>query len=404
MYFVNYDVPVDGPEVSVLVEHGGYIDEGIENVWNSPYFKNARKAMLAGDKVANHLLKSPCEKCYAEERGGMTSDRQFYNNRHTKEEIDILIGKTNSDGYLDELPVDFRTFIGSTCKLQCMMCFPDLSSALISVHRKIATMEGWVDKLPLAYFENRKELYKNPVVWKETLDPVLKNIHTLQIIGGEPLVIKAHNDLLKYCVDKGYSENISILLSTNGTVIPSDDLVELWSKFKEVQIRLSIDDIEERNEYIRYPSKWSDILKFIEFVENTSLNNIEATFMPTVQVTNIYYIPDFIEWIIDQQFSVFNVSDIDDITERGISYMNTLETRLQDNIKTLSPKAKKMIDQKCSSWYNKINQLRGIIKFMHSEDWYNDQYHSFTNWHTKLDMIRGTDFYKTFPIFKEFDK
>ena len=101
---------------------------------------------------------------------------------------------------------------------------------------------------------------------------------------------------------------------------------------------------------------------------------------------------------------MFNVNDIDDITERGISYMNTLETRLQDNIKTLSPKAKKMIDQKCSSWYNKINQLRAIIKFMHSEDWYNDQYHLFTNWHTKLDMIRGTDFYKTFPIFKEFDK
>ena len=84
MYFVNYDVPVDGPEVSVLVEHGGYIDEGIENVWNSPYFKNARKAMLAGDKVANHLLKSPCEKCYAEERGGMTSDRQNHNDKYTK--------------------------------------------------------------------------------------------------------------------------------------------------------------------------------------------------------------------------------------------------------------------------------------------------------------------------------
>ena len=105
-------------------------------------------------------------------------------------------------------------------------------SMLIAVHKKIATMEGWVDKLPLAYFKNRKDPYKNPLVWKEILDPVLKNIHTLQIIGGEPLVIKAHNDLLKYCVDKGYSENISILLSTNGTIIPSDDLVELWSKFK----------------------------------------------------------------------------------------------------------------------------------------------------------------------------
>ena len=251
----NFETPVDDSNIDGFVEHGGYIDEGVENVWNSPYFKNARKAMLAGKKVADHLPKSLCEKCYAEERGGMQSDRQFFNNRYSKEQIDALIEKTRPDGYLDTLPVDFRIFVGSTCNLQCMMCFPDLSSALISVHKKIATMEGWVDKLSpqLVFNKNSKDPYKNPLVWKEILDPVLKNIHTLQIIGGEPLVIKAHNDLLKYCVDKGYSENISILLSTNGTIIPSDDLVELWSKFKEVRIRLSIDDIGARNENTFYP-------------------------------------------------------------------------------------------------------------------------------------------------------
>ena len=174
----NYEIPVDEPYIDSRSDcHGGYIDEGVENVWNNPYFKNARKAMMAGKKVTDHLPKSLCEKCYAEERGGMQSDRQFFNNRYSKEQIDALIEKTRPDGYLDTLPVDFRIFVGSTCNLQCIMCGPDLSSALISVHKKIATMEGWVDKLPLAYFKNRKDPYKNPLVWKEILDPVLKNIH-----------------------------------------------------------------------------------------------------------------------------------------------------------------------------------------------------------------------------------
>ena len=415
----NYEIPVDEPYIDSRSDcHGGYIDEGVENVWNNPYFKNARKAMMAGKKVTDHLPKSLCEKCYAEERGGMQSDRQFFNNRYSKEQIDALIEKTRPDGYLDTLPVDFRIFVGSTCNLQCIMCGPDLSSALISVHKKIATMEGWVDKLSpqLVFNKNSKDPYKNPLVWKEILDPVLKNIHTLQILGGEPLVLKAHYDLLKYCIDKGYNENISLILNTNGTKIPSNELVEMWSKFKEVRIHLSLDAIEERNEYIRYPSKWNDILKFIEFVENMALDNIEANIMPTVQVINIYYIPELFDWIADQQFSVWNsgkfssgksTSDINSFPNQFRTnrfYINILEEMRKNNVKSLSPEAKKIVDQKCSPWYNKINQLRGIIKFMHSEDWYNDQYHLFTNWHTKLDMIRGTDFYKTFPIFKEFDK
>ena len=147
-----------------------------------------------------------------------------------------------------------------------------------------------------------------------------------------------------------------------------------------------------------------------------ALDNIEANIMPTVQVINIYYIPELYDWIADQQFSVWNsgkfssgksTSDINAFPNQFRTnrfYINILEEMRKNNVKSLSPEAKKIVDQKCSPWYNKINQLRGIIKFMHNEDWYNDQYHLFTNWHTKLDMIRGTDFYKTFPIFKEFDK
>ena len=63
-----YNMDFLGPvETHGVVENAGHIDEGIEKIWNSSYFKNARKAMIAGDRVANHLPRSPCEKCYAEE-------------------------------------------------------------------------------------------------------------------------------------------------------------------------------------------------------------------------------------------------------------------------------------------------------------------------------------------------
>ena len=71
--------------------------------------------------------------------------------------------------------------------------------------------------------------------------------------------------------------------------------------------------------------------------------------------------------------------------------------------KDINTKVKKIVEQKCSSLYNKISQLEEIIGYMHTEDWHDEHYYQFTNWHKKLDMIRGTDFYQTFPIFREFD-
>ena len=34
---------------------------------------------------------------------------------------------------------------------------------------------------------------------------------------------------------------------------------DLWKKFDKVQISCSIDDLTDRNYYIRYPTKWIDV-------------------------------------------------------------------------------------------------------------------------------------------------
>jgi sulfatase maturation enzyme AslB (radical SAM superfamily) len=41
----------------------------------------------------------------------------------------------------------------------------------------------------------------------------------------------------------------------------NDKVIDLWKKFDHVKVSCSIDDLGDRNHYIRYPTKWNDVEK-----------------------------------------------------------------------------------------------------------------------------------------------
>ena len=61
-------------------------------------------------------------------------------------------------------------------------------------------------------------------------------------------------------VDKCMSNKIDLLYNINCTNV-TDRVVDLASKFRNVQIQASIDGTKNVNEYIRAPSKWATIKK-----------------------------------------------------------------------------------------------------------------------------------------------
>ena len=123
------------------------------------------------------------------------------------------------------------------------------------------------------------------------------------------------------------------------------EILELWTHFKAVQMELSIDDIQERNEYIRYPVKWSSTLDFLNWCDNETEDNVYVSMNKTVQNLNIYYVPDMIDWVLEQKFKKINKHN------GGIPFHNVCHQPERCNIKVLPQEIKQRIRNKYEEWY-----------------------------------------------------
>jgi hypothetical protein len=119
----------------------------------------------------------------------------------------------------------------------------------------------------------------------------------LNIIGGEPTVIKEFYELLEYCYDQKTLANKNILIHSNMTNT-NPKLTKWLGEIKRWSIAASIDGIDQRNRYIRYPADWSGIVKNLEFYKNIikSHGNGSIAFGPAIQLLNIDQLVDLCEF------------------------------------------------------------------------------------------------------------
>ena len=369
----------------------------IEEIWNGEHYRKARLAMLAGEKV------SACIKCYTEEEAGINSHRVVENHiwefgSESKvqpmlgtEFIDRLVGQTDPNGYLDSSPITFDFRLGNTCNLQCVMCGPKDSSKWVNFAQQLGQdMSKW-DTSKYNWVEDDD-------FWNKQFLPLLPNIKHLILAGGEPLLLKQHTRLLERCIAEGHSKNITIRYHTNATTMP-DFLFGLWEQFKYIDLMLSIDCWGEKNDWIRYPGKWDDIIDNLHMLEGSS-DNIVPRILATVNAYNVFYMPDYADWLLDQKFKkicyhgssyggLFNVGYV-----HGPTYLN---------IKVLPKKIKEQITIKYDRWYNTYNEktynldrIYEIKDFMNNED-LSRHFNEFKSYTTKVDLVRSTNFAETFP-------
>jgi len=104
-----------------------------------------------------------------------------------------------------------------------------------------------------------------------------------------------------------------------------DHFIELWQQFRKVRIHLSIDDLAERNYYIRFPSDWDTIMKsFYKILEYKNIFNLEVC--QTVSALNVYNIDNFKKFTLDHDLI---------ISHNYVHYPNHLQVNLiPDNMKT----------------------------------------------------------------------
>jgi organic radical activating enzyme len=272
--------------------------------FNNDYMKSVRKTMLAGEVPAS------CLKCYQEEQQGIASKRIWETGTwHLHEKIDIkeLITETQDDGAVPYKLQYLDLRLGNTCNLKCIMCSPHDSSLWTPEHKKVYPIfSSPLIKKQMGWDKNFHDnsWHENPEFWKEVYEQI-PNIKQLYFAGGEPLLIKEHRVFLNEIINRGYADQISLRYNTNGILV-SDEMIDVWSKFKKVKVGVSLDGIGSRGEYIRFPLDWKVVEENLIKLDNAPYN-IQTNIAMAVQILNIKHVPEFIKWKVKSQFKKINL-------------------------------------------------------------------------------------------------
>ena len=237
-----------------------------EDVFNHSFMQDLRQKMVNDEYVEG------CSMCYQQEEisNGTKSMRLDF--------IRDLGSEIPSKSFLTH--VDLA--LSNVCNNRCRMCNPELSTNWYADAKKLGN--EFFQPVQLSGIKNSKEILEN-------YD--LSRLRYLKLIGGEPLMEQEKFiNLLKRCD----LSNLRILLTTNTTVIPSDELYDLLRKCKVVWVNLSVDAFGDLNSFLRKGSKWDNVTKVIDwfadhFPGNAKIHGIISIY----NVNNFYKLEQYIK-------------------------------------------------------------------------------------------------------------
>lgn len=183
---------------------------------------------------------------------------------------------------------------GNLCNLKCRICSYEHSSQWGNELVNLKKIEKETIK---NYNDDARWPKKHKKNFFTHLQKILPSLLEIENAGGEPLLVNEHKQMLEMCVDKGFSKNITLTYNTNGTVLPSYIMQNIWPKFKRVKVNLSIDDVGKRFDYSRHPANWQQVKKNMQTIKELKSNNVQLLIGTTVSVFNILHLDQVFEFV-----------------------------------------------------------------------------------------------------------
>jgi len=317
----------------------------LEEYRQHPGVLDLQKKLEAGERP------DACKVCWQYEDNNIQSQRQIENARH-------YAGNRVS------------LAIGNLCNYRCRICGPDSSSKL---------SKEW--EVIFGEKKMKQDWYKEDYIWQDVLDNA-KDLNYLQIVGGEPflLEINQHIALLQKCIDVGAAKNMVLHYVTNGSIRPTQKLLDLMDHFKTVDILMSMDGIGEHFEYNRKGGNWETFKSNLFFWRDRYAPNQLTGLNITVSAFTVFYLDKILTWC--KKNGVHNTV-----------FLNKLEWEPYYRVGVLPKSVKEMIKKewnRSSHW-----SLRKATGWLDADDTH--LFHKFTNITRAHDQYRRESFAETFP-------
>lgn len=179
----------------------------------------------------------------------------------------------------------------NVCDSDCIMCGPNQSSSIAARLKKFPD--------PNINYHNQGFAVSN--IWKNKnsvnhLIEAMKHYDVVNFIGGEPFLDK---NLWNFLKTNNRSDLILSFVTNNNTSLDQDQ-IEIFSKFKQVRIGISVDATDDLYEWIRDGLNWSKLLRNILALKQ--LSNVVFGATAVVQAHNILNLSK-----LDLTFSKFRI-------------------------------------------------------------------------------------------------
>lgn len=354
--------------------HYNVLTDDIKDIWNSEH----RKQLIADHE--NGVRNPTCRTCWDAEDLGIESPRQQFNSDLKDVEV------------LESQPRIMIVKPGNLCNNACRSCNAHTSSMWYKTDYALDD-QGKTFKEYLDFFHRHKTAYTNNDVLERRFAEWEDKIIFWDMYGGEPMIIPLFFKLLDQAVNNKNVKEKTFQVHTNGMVYV-DDLIEKFSKFKSAYMGFSVDAIGKQNDYIRYGSKWDNIISNLEryMADCENYNNVSMSVRATITPWNLYHY--------DETYNYFkNIG----IKASGV----WCDDKPWNDVRYLPFYVKQAILSKLSkygqndeTWINTLDKLKKWI--ITEPKNYKELQNSFLEFNNKVDKIRNEKFEDVFPEYSKF--
>lgn len=144
----------------------------------------------------------------------------------------------------------------NTCNFACVYCSPAHSSV-------------WAQEVNVPIKVDRQ--HKNELL--EYALTQVENLKEVYLAGGEPLMMKENEIFLQQLIEK--NPGCHICVNTNLSQIENNQIFDFLIKGENVQWLVSVEDMHERYEYLRYPGKWETFDHNLKILKQKYKRNVD---------------------------------------------------------------------------------------------------------------------------------
>jgi pyruvate-formate lyase-activating enzyme len=330
----------------------------LDETWNQP------EHQLLKQSIENNVELTGCKHCFNSEQNGIESRRcgskKLYEEFHKDVELNI------------DSPQGLDYSVGNLCNLKCMICGPQNSTSWIPDYQKIYPDRD-ISNLSYKKFEQL-------TITDSSFLKNLKNVHFHG--GGEPLLSRAHVELLLKIKEVKGLQDVRVFYNTNATVTPSDEVLKLWEECQLIELYFSIDDIESRFEYQRTGANWLAVTKNLDWFYHHMPHNHMFNVNCVWSYLNLFYLDELVDWY-SRNFSQNLYGDPTNlIFQRAIG---------EFNITAMHEKLHQMLQDKFVNHLELLSLVNAVAVDNSTE------HQLFWNYINKIDSVRKQSFKQVCP-------